>query len=143
MAAAATTAVADKEDARPIPFSVVIAGLDPAIHRPWMNRVFRWMPGSSPGKTTRGSVSCLTQAPTRFGYPTGVAERSTMVVGLLSRPSGRFLPRLGPAAPAGGAFFAFAPSRRSLGEVVVLGRTQKNAPAKGRRANVVSAVRLA
>ena len=89
----------------PSPFSTVIAGLDPAIHRPWMNGFLRWMPGSSPGMTTRGTVTSvryLTQAAVGLVYGAGVAERSTMVVGPLPRPSGRFLPRLGPAAPAAG-----------------------------------------
>jgi len=57
-------------------------------------------------------VRYLTQAAAGLVYGSNVAERSTMVVGPLPRPSGRFLPRLGPAAPACGASFVQAASRR-------------------------------
>ena len=127
----------------PIPFSTVIAGLDPAIHRPWMNGFLRWMPGSSPGMTTRGTVTSvryLTQGAVGLIYGGGVAERSTMVVGPLPRPSGRFLPRLGPAAPACGASFVSALRARRLPRSRT--RSKNSAPARGRRANLVSTSRF-
>ena len=94
-------------------------------------RILRCRPGkpeigarSSGTRTTRDnrppqeiviSVICITLASARLVYGAEVAERSTMVVGPLPRPSGRFLPRLGPAASARGASF-FRVRREKPGE---------------------------
>ena len=115
----------------PSPFSTVIAGLDPAIHRPWMNGFLHGGSGKALGMTTPGTVTSvryLTQAPVGLLYGAEVAERSTMVVGPLPRPSGRFLPRLGPAAPACGASFVSAPRQD---DCRALARAKKSAPASG------------
>src|SRR6478735_12183074 len=95
-----------------------------------------------PGHDNRGpvaSVNCLTQAAVGVDYGTGVAERSTMVVGPLPRPSGRFLPRLGPAAPACGASFV---SALRADDCRAPARAKKSAPARGRRANLVRTSRF-
>src|SRR4029077_4607897 len=109
----------------------------------WMNGFLRWMPGSSPGMTTRGTVTSvryLTQGAVGLIYGGGVAERSTMVVGPLPRPSGRFLPRLGPAAPACGASFVSAIRGRRLPRSFC--ESKNRAPAKARVANLVSTSRF-
>ena len=72
------------------------------------------------------NVICITLASARLVYGPNVAERSTMVVGPLPRPSGRFLPRLGPAAPACGAFF-FRVCGEKPGEEAAACRPRKKA----------------
>jgi MFS family permease len=83
------------------------------------------------------SVICITLASARLVYGPKVAERSTMVVGPLPRPSGRFLPRLGPAAPARGASFFRVCGEKPGEEAAASHPRKKSAPAQGRRADLV------
>src|SRR6476469_4326765 len=83
------------------------------------------------------SVICITLASARLVYGPKVAERSTMVVGPLPRPSGRFLPRLGPAAPARGASFFRVCGGKPGEEAAASHPRKKSAPALGRRADLV------
>jgi hypothetical protein len=83
------------------------------------------------------SVICITLASARLVYGPKVAERSTMVVGPLPRPSGRFLPRLGPAAPARGASFFRVCGGKPGEEAAASHPRKKSAPAQGRRADLV------